>query len=676
MNDGNNQAFVYHALLIGIDAYPIKSLHGCVNDIDDIEAMLRAGLNSPGIDLRIKRLAAPGADSGLAAVPPADLPTRVNILRELRALADPAVVSSGDRVLVYYSGHGDQQTWPSQVVHEALVTTDGRFIFDVEINPLVNAISSQGADVTFVLDCCHSGGASRGLPGGDGDGEVAMRYYDSGLDPVSPPDDLAVPVDGDVDTRDAGSGLTRLLQGADPSYVVVAACQADELAAERNTGGRYNGLLTRGFATIIRNQAAGRLANLRWADIWGVLLDQVSGAGDQHPWLIGRSERKVFGGPWEPHDPGFSVKGPDSNGSYTIGAGSLMGLTEGGVLAVYGETPPMFPPLRKEDGTEDTTGQVGRLRVEKDPGRSSCTARSTGAEFDLPQGARARLVEPGQSEWLLVGLENTEDAVVAELESAPPLLKTVPAGSADVEVLVRGSAQQGWVIGNKVEPDMASVGAGDTGGLRLGLEAYSRYNAALRLAKRSADPALKGMLAVRLLDVRDNSALLQATAGQLDGLIAALAEAPRRGGQSPVTNRPYGGNYVLPKGFKFAVEVTNNYTTTLYLTLLDCTAGGKVQYLTDETVKPNKRVVLWANGMQGNGWGASPSMGRQEATDQFIVVATTRPGVDLTYLRQDRNIQSFLDERTRDVDEEKSLSAGPSELWTAVTLPVIMVAAG
>src|SRR5690242_3304813 len=103
---------VYHVLLIGVDAYPAdyNSLQGCINDIDAVEAVLR---DSQAGELRITRLVAPRHPNGDPPAPQPDLPTRANIVRALQRLAQPDV-SAADRVLIYYSGHGDQKQWPGE----------------------------------------------------------------------------------------------------------------------------------------------------------------------------------------------------------------------------------------------------------------------------------------------------------------------------------------------------------------------------------------------------------------------------------------------------------------------------------------------------------------------------------------------------------------------------------
>src|SRR5262245_10278276 len=125
METANEQV---HALLIGIDAYAFPNeLHGCVNDIDRIEKLLTG--TKVNLDRsRIRRIASP---HGPSTETPA---TRDNIRKELVELAGR--VGPGDRVFIYYSGHGLRRAIPTEqgsVHREALVPVDGdqgKVLFD------------------------------------------------------------------------------------------------------------------------------------------------------------------------------------------------------------------------------------------------------------------------------------------------------------------------------------------------------------------------------------------------------------------------------------------------------------------------------------------------------------------------------------------------------------------
>src|SRR5207244_3740276 len=185
----------------------------------------------------------------------------------------------------------------SLTYHEAIVPIDLQRIYDVELNALITAIGARTPDLTVVLDSCHSGGATREPGGGAplGTDRVFKRANETG-----PPLD---PILGHLGSPESkGRSPAGMLQGLDPAYLVVAACQPYETAAEAPTAdGRVRGIVSHSLATLIGATAPARRAELRWADLWPGLLETVEQRCSalrrrpQHPWLIGRPERRVFG---------------------------------------------------------------------------------------------------------------------------------------------------------------------------------------------------------------------------------------------------------------------------------------------------------------------------------------------------------------------------------------------
>lgn len=175
-----------HVLLIGIDAYDgCTPLRGCVNDIDAVQRLLIDRLHvAPA---RITRLAAPFSatrhevDEGIVE----KAPTLDNIRAELDRLGKNA--NPGDRVLIYYSGHGTQvkvvePDTGTTFVREALVPKDHvvnlveqQYLFDWELNELLSVIATRTSHVLCVLDACCSRGATRDLPG---DARSQARYIE------------------------------------------------------------------------------------------------------------------------------------------------------------------------------------------------------------------------------------------------------------------------------------------------------------------------------------------------------------------------------------------------------------------------------------------------------------------------------------------------------------------
>src|SRR5262249_38911568 len=156
------------------------------------------------------------------------------------------------------------------------------FLYDLEVNEFISAIAACTSDLTIVLDSCHSAGATRDVLSDDT--RVRVFQGDSTGAPVAPPASLA---------HHSVLPGTPLLQSLDPEYVVVCACQADEKALENSLNGRRNGLLTRALVNILKPAPSESRPTLRWADIWPGLVDQLTNSSSQHPWLIGRSERRI-----------------------------------------------------------------------------------------------------------------------------------------------------------------------------------------------------------------------------------------------------------------------------------------------------------------------------------------------------------------------------------------------
>lgn len=658
----NTAVSIYHVLLIGIDRYPpdYRSLAGCVNDIDAIEDLLLSppGVGIPAEQIRITRLAAPRPEHASTSrfVGRTLAPTKANVVQALRALAG-SMVEPSHRVLILYSGHGDERLWTgSPVWHEALVPRDDRdidYLFDVEVNVLIGAIAQRTTDLTVVIDACHSGGSTRGDPRPQG----GVRAVNGGDAAVEPPDLAALGL-GAQAGQHLGAGLLRSL---DPDYVVIAACQSDESARE----GAYlpdepaHGVLTYSLLRVLRDKDGGQRARLRWADIWPELLVRMVerntqlGQRVQHPWIIGRPERRLFGGAWEKMDAGYRVT-RQASGEFEIAAGELMGVTAGAQIAVYGPETRLFEPLGS-----DNDHPAGRLTV-RQAGLSSAVAVAPGAAWELPDGARGRLVKPGHSCGLRVRLRHDDASLQGQLERSP--LLAIVSANAEVEVIAQPDG--GWFLGNDIEPVLAIVPPGECNALRAGLESYYRYNTVLRMAHRCDELKMSKCLDVRLLDCSAQAALSVMSAAIAD---PDLPELPRDAERI----------YTVNARARFCVKVTNSSPDHLNITLLDCSAGGLVEYLSDATLRGGAAHVMWLDGRLGEPFEAGSNELPDDhgirvpdyVTDRLLVIGTTRRE-DLHYLAIDKRVQQVVDEnRVRRGDEKSSrpqqTAAAPAELWTA-----------
>lgn len=255
------------ALLIGINEYrsPILiNLCGTLSDVAATEIFLTevAGISN------ITKITSP------PALPNGPLPTLANIKRAFEDLADNA--QPGDFIYIHYSGHGTRLPtvfadlksanlesanvlWDECLV---LVGDDGKLgrLRDVEITFLLKRIADKGATVTFVLDCCHSGGATRddeGVRGSDAIPDDAFADLDrpliqsrEGLEDVWNP----LP-DGDDGSR--GGGVEQHWMTASEGINFFAACQPKQKALEVPRGAQVRrGVFTDCLANVI-NQYKG-----------------------------------------------------------------------------------------------------------------------------------------------------------------------------------------------------------------------------------------------------------------------------------------------------------------------------------------------------------------------------------------------------------------------------------
>jgi hypothetical protein len=508
----------FHVLLIGIDAYTVKPLHGCVNDIDAVQDLLLTHARMPAE--AITRLASPHTSNKHETMVPEMSATRANIRAALARLASDHV-EQADRVLIYYSGHGARVpvVGPQGTHHrESLVPVDfnetpgqPRLLFDFELNLALAAIVQRTSCVTLILDCCHSTGATRigGAP------NAIARFLD--LETV-----LRAPVQLAVECEAAVRAPATGLGGSVDACQVVAACLNHELALEDSAGGMQHGLLTRAFVTLMRMVDASQVRSVLWARIWQKMRDSVeTGNPYQHLWMSGSYARAVLAGPPVDGDAGFLVTKVGAN-DYLIDAGTLAGVANGAKLAVYGEKPPLFPPLGSPEDAQLRVS-LALLKVVRAES-ASAVAQCESTPFELPPGARARLVEAGPSDQLLCAVVGADNRFSAFLR-ASPLLQIVGERKAQVRIEQRDDGN--WTLTDEVcgarpeYPALLVLRPDQLGSAREVLELYHRYSVPLRLAQRCAD--LPGNLQLSLLGCPEEGL------PEADAQVADLPELPRDG---------------------------------------------------------------------------------------------------------------------------------------------------
>ncbi|SJL08892.1 uncharacterized protein ARMOST_12264 [Armillaria ostoyae] len=259
----------FWAVIIGIDAYDSYPLRGCVSDALLVEEYLKQDLGVPQEQIQLLL----GSEHASTTDP--SFPTRANIVKTLLDLVSNPLIRNGDNIIIYFSGHGSSYSSgdyfdSSDETDESPRAVDGSNIeaicpidrdaidacelpvpdiSDREINAILHQISrSKGHQITFILDCCHSGTHTRHFP------EPGTRTI--------PPQPRA--------------SFRRMLHAADescgqhPSYqpvsardwrpdmsshVVLAACKEYQTAKEVESEAGYNGVFTQGLISTLRSES-------------------------------------------------------------------------------------------------------------------------------------------------------------------------------------------------------------------------------------------------------------------------------------------------------------------------------------------------------------------------------------------------------------------------------------
>ena len=210
---------VTYALLVGINDYrpTVGPLNGSVNDVLAVETYLGANVSGP---LKIKKL----LDSQA---------TRQNIIDGFRSFLSRA--TADDVALFYYAGHGAR--WKSAVefnsiypdpYDEGLICYDSRGtsadwdLADKELAILVSELAMNDPHLAVIMDCCHSGSATRSA---DAVNRTVMRASHT-IEAARPLDSY---LDGFYTTLDSQNRPPLPPSG---KHILMAACERFSRAAE------------------------------------------------------------------------------------------------------------------------------------------------------------------------------------------------------------------------------------------------------------------------------------------------------------------------------------------------------------------------------------------------------------------------------------------------------------
>jgi len=174
-----------------------------------------------------------------------DKADKASIIRELDGLAKR--VAPGDRVLVYFSGHGTR--WPDAQgkCMEGLYPYDGQSITHAEFAQHISPLSKIADKLITIVDACHSGGVVAGKTRSLRGGQLSAKFFSKGDSGRA--QDCSKPTN--FKARGLFDNVTRL--GAlQENTVEIAAALPDEQSWDDPGGG---GLATQGIRDCLLGAA-------------------------------------------------------------------------------------------------------------------------------------------------------------------------------------------------------------------------------------------------------------------------------------------------------------------------------------------------------------------------------------------------------------------------------------
>lgn len=466
MSNQSDLIHKFYALLIGIDRYlpnqlphggSYESLHGCVRDINHVEALLKNMLKVP--EAQIFKLVASHVNG--STQPSEQLPTYENMVTKFKELTK--IAQPGDRVYIHYSGHGGRSVtaYPDlkgkNAIDESLVPMDignpqAHYLRDLELAKLLQSMVDKGLVVTLVLDSCHSGGATRG-----GVENASVRGLSKNIVDTTPrPTESLVASTEELlqnwqsltkkeeKTRNltATSGWLPEPKG----YVLLAACRDNELAHERPFNGKEkNGVLTYWLLDSLKTLGTG----ITYKVLHDRILAKIYGESKQQtPMLQGEGDRLVFNGQSMSCQYAVTVLKVDAANRVLLQAGAAQGVGEGAEFAIYELGTTDFTQTDKrvalakiiEVDAEESWAEITEILRQEKPVRTLRLYRPSAAiaptQASIEDGAPALLLSPGVK-------------LIRKVRLLPPEENRQPKGIEPKKALAAVNATKAMVEGNR-----------------------------------------------------------------------------------------------------------------------------------------------------------------------------------------------------------------------------------
>jgi hypothetical protein len=600
-----------HALLIGISDYAsmhaaergvsgdrLPPLYGnldCAEDLVRIETVLRKNFDfDPDDKSQITVLDAPQST------------TRGAILSALDRLV--AETKPGDIVYIHYSGHGAQLPDDSKPtgLDYALVPSDYRSpanpdrVTDWEQATneisgrtlgayLVRLDADRPSQIVLTFDSCHSGEPTRGMARKRGKSLDELRQwyltYTGKEMPIHPRKTGGGAIPADEGLRGFASDLPHI----ESNYVVLSACDSDELASEYVDGNKTLGKFTY-FLSQVFARANSQTTFQQVFDQVGAMFRQ--DCDDQTPQLDGNAaDKTLFGGAGRIPADGIAIS-VDPSGKLSLQAGQLQDITAGSTFAIYDANSRHFD---SDDRIAEGVIPAGGVRL-------------SDSEIDLTAKSRPNLKQSDLNGALAVEINHVyrgsaftfDTSTLKEVspEAASAVLSKLASLKIVSTVLTPGKPAD-FKLAKSVGTAALTLARGDTGTPIAAISELSDPDA----QAGAIYAALK-----KQAQYRYAFALVNPPAGRRSLLTVAIVAA------KPVTMdasgmaiyngdlpKPASGEARLSVGDWFTVEVTNLGDTDYHVAMLDFESDGAVSPVwprlsyrgTDNIVPAGKTVRLW-----------------------------------------------------------------------------------
>jgi len=236
------------ALLVGINDYKgVTDLRGCVNDVTNIRNVLKTYLGFTNNDIRVL------VDSRA---------TKNEIMLRLKYMVDKA--KPGDFMVFHFSGHGSQirdrnkdelEDQMDELLCPYDMNWDGTFILDDDLDALFKRIP-DGALLEVILDCCHSGTATRDLAPAPCPSESPVQPAYQKARFLEPPEDIRCRYEGDEDQLGEIRGFRSLNRSGSRStgrHILWSGCTSSQTSADASINGTFNGAFSYYFCKHMRD---------------------------------------------------------------------------------------------------------------------------------------------------------------------------------------------------------------------------------------------------------------------------------------------------------------------------------------------------------------------------------------------------------------------------------------